>query len=100
MESDHTFPVEMGFSPQAARVMKRAEQTAARFGQRVICSEHLLLALLEEDTGPAVQIADGFGDRDAMCAQLELVLSTPPTKGDNDTKRRLAEEWRRKSETA
>jgi ATP-dependent Clp protease ATP-binding subunit ClpA len=93
MTESQGFPVEMGFSPQAFRVMKRAEAEAVRFGQRAICSEHLLSALLTEQFGPAVQAVDAYGDREAIVREIEGVLSTPTIKGDQETKARLLAEW-------
>jgi ATP-dependent Clp protease ATP-binding subunit ClpA len=83
----------MGFSPQAERVMKRAEDEARRFGQRAICSEHLLLALLCERFGPAAQAADAYGDREAIQSELRGILATTPIKADNKTKRRMISDW-------
>jgi ATP-dependent Clp protease ATP-binding subunit ClpA len=94
-EGDSQLSAAMGFSPQAARVLKRAEVEANRFGQPAICSEHLLLALLEEQSGPAVQAVDAYGDREAIRSEMRGVLSSSPIVGDNETKRRLAEEWKR-----
>lgn len=96
MDREDDFPVSMAFSPQAQRVMKRAEAAAKGFGQRAICSEHLLLAVLEENDGVAVQIADSYGDSASICRQLEQVLATPTVKGSNEMKLRLFHEWQQR----
>jgi ATP-dependent Clp protease ATP-binding subunit ClpA len=88
----------IGFSPQAARLMRRAEEAATQFGQRAVCNEHLLLELLREDHGPASQVIDLYADRLEMCRQLEGALAATPIKADNETKRRLGEESRRAHE--
>ena len=95
VSTGETYEPSMGFSPQAARLMRRAEQAAERFGQRAVCAEHLLLELLQEEHGPASQAIDLFADRGAMLDMLESALSAKPFVADAETKARRFEEARR-----
>jgi len=95
MSTGETYEPSMGFSPQAARLMRRAEEAARRFGQRAVCAEHLLLELLREEYGPASQVIDLFADRATMLDMLESALKAKPFVGDAETKGQRFEEARR-----
>ena len=46
---------------RAQRALALADENAARLGQEYVGTEHLLIGLLEEKTGPAAQILGKLG---------------------------------------
>ena len=50
-----------GYSPRAARILEEAHSQAARFGQKQIGTEHLLLALIKEGENVAVRLLNTLG---------------------------------------
>lgn len=50
-----------GYSPRAARILEEAHHQAARFGQKQIGTEHLLLALIKEGENVAVRLLNTLG---------------------------------------
>jgi hypothetical protein len=67
-----------GFTDQARRVMQLANQEAQRFNHEYIGVDHLLLALLSQETGVAADILKrrlpAPGDRLPFAARLERLL--------------------------
>ena len=49
------------FTSRAQRALALADETAARLGREYVGTEHLLIGLLEEKTGPAAQILSHLG---------------------------------------
>ena len=52
---------ERPFTSRAKQAIAFADTNAARLGQEYIGTEHLLLGLLEEKTGPAAQVLNHLG---------------------------------------
>jgi ATP-dependent Clp protease ATP-binding subunit ClpC len=49
------------YTTRAQRALALAESAAAAFGDEFVGTEHLLLGLLEERTGPAAQMLSHLG---------------------------------------
>jgi len=49
------------FTTRALRALELADATAAQLGNEYVGTEHLLIGLLEEKTGPAAQILNHLG---------------------------------------
>jgi ATP-dependent Clp protease ATP-binding subunit ClpC len=49
------------YTTRAKRALELADSAAARRGREYIGTEHLLLGLLEERTGPAAQLLNDMG---------------------------------------
>jgi ATP-dependent Clp protease ATP-binding subunit ClpC len=52
---------ERPFTTRAQQAMKLADAAAARLGHPFVGTEHLLIGLLEEKTGPAAQLLSHLG---------------------------------------
>jgi ATP-dependent Clp protease ATP-binding subunit ClpC len=52
---------ERPYTNRARRALELADATAARLGHPYIGTEHVLIGLLEEKTGPAAQILNHLG---------------------------------------
>ena len=67
-------PTQIYLTPRLNEVFKRAQEEAGRLKDEYIGSEHLLLALLDEPTGPAAQILRSAGvGKDGIYAALQTV---------------------------
>jgi ATP-dependent Clp protease ATP-binding subunit ClpC len=53
--------VERPYTSRAQQALKLADANAARLGHPYIGTEHLLIGLLEEASGPAAQLLEHFG---------------------------------------
>lgn len=74
------------FTPTTKRVLELSLKEATRLGHDHIGEGHLLLALLREGNGVAVQVMTGFGTntdqiRDAVLARIDSPEPTDPTPG-------------------
>jgi ATP-dependent Clp protease ATP-binding subunit ClpC len=49
------------YTTRALRALELAEASATRLGREAIGTEHILLGLLEEKTGPAAQLLNHLG---------------------------------------
>jgi ATP-dependent Clp protease ATP-binding subunit ClpC len=49
------------YTTRAQRALELAGANAARLGQPYVGTEHLLIGLLEEETGPAAQVLNHLG---------------------------------------
>lgn len=49
------------YTTRAKRALELADSAAARLGREYIGTEHLLLGLLEEKTGPAAELLNDLG---------------------------------------
>jgi ATP-dependent Clp protease ATP-binding subunit ClpA len=49
------------FTTRAQRALELADASAAQLGTEYVGTEHLLIGLLEEKTGPAAQILNHLG---------------------------------------
>jgi ATP-dependent Clp protease ATP-binding subunit ClpC len=65
------------YTTRAQRALALAERTAATRGDEFVGTEHLLLGLLAERTGPAAQILDRLGVTAGRVEQL-LADARPP----------------------
>ena len=65
------------YTTRAQRALTLAEHTAAERGDEFVGTEHLLLGLLAERTGPAAQILDHLGVTAGRVEQL-LADARPP----------------------
>ena len=52
---------ERPYTTRAQRALDLADACAARLGREYIGTEHLLMGLLEESTGPAAQVLNRLG---------------------------------------
>jgi len=53
--------VDLPYTTRAQRALELAEAGAARLGYEYVGTEHLLVGLLEEKTGPAAQMLNHLG---------------------------------------
>jgi ATP-dependent Clp protease ATP-binding subunit ClpC len=72
------------FTQRAERVFMIAESTAKRMGHKVIGTEHLLLALIEEGEGIAAKALKGLGlETEKISARIIHITGiNPPISGD------------------
>lgn len=52
---------ERPYTTRAQRALELADANAERLGHRYVGTEHLLIGLLEEETGPAAQVLRDLG---------------------------------------
>jgi len=62
---------------RAQRALELAEQAAEGMGDEFLGTEHLLLGLLAERTGPAAQILSSLGVRDEDVRSLVVQMRSP-----------------------
>ncbi len=67
------------FTDRARKVMQLANQEAQRFNHEYIGTEHILLALVKEDSGAAVTVMDTFGiDPRKIRLEVEKLMHSGP----------------------
>jgi ATP-dependent Clp protease ATP-binding subunit ClpC len=64
-------------TPRTREVMARARQIAEERGHAHLGTEHLLLALLDDDGGIASQVLDRVGNRADLRDAIESILAEP-----------------------
>jgi ATP-dependent Clp protease ATP-binding subunit ClpC len=87
-------PVTMPFTPEAKAVLEQSLREAKRLGNSSIDAGHLLLGLIHDKGGTAVEILDSLGvDVEAVRTATRQALATgtftrppsPPSRGDRLT---------------
>lgn len=67
--------VALGSTPSEAAVLRRAERERARLQARPLAPEHLLLAVLQDETAPATTLLGTFGVRyDSVLEHISAVV--------------------------
>ena len=66
------------FSSRAKKSLELAQSASAALGDAYVGTEHLLLGLLEEKTGPAAQILDHLGVTSDRVRALVLQMRSQP----------------------
>jgi ATP-dependent Clp protease ATP-binding subunit ClpA len=65
-------------TPRMQRILARAASIAdVALGQRIVGTEHVLLATLEDADAIATQVLNELGVREAARAKLEAILASP-----------------------
>ena len=76
------------YTPRAKRVMEGAVEEAQTLGHNYIGTEHILLSLLEETEGAAVELLIGMGvDIDALQGEVLDRIDHPHPEGDGEPSR-------------
>lgn len=72
-------------APTTKRILQLAYDEARRMGQHYISTEHLLLALARETTGPAMDVLRKFGvSPEQIRRQTRRMLKESPSSGSNE----------------
>jgi ATP-dependent Clp protease ATP-binding subunit ClpA len=84
------------FLPQAKKALELSLREALQLGHNYIGTEHILLGLMREGTGPATQVLAGLGaDEDAVRRQVVELLDDYRSANDQWTLRRHGKAARR-----
>ena len=75
----------LGFTPRAKRVLEHSLREAMQMGSTYISTEHLLLGIVREGSGTALEVLDALGvTGDDIRAQLnDMVSPSPVAAGKN-----------------
>jgi ATP-dependent Clp protease ATP-binding subunit ClpA len=71
------------FTPRAKKVLELALREALVLGHNYIDTEHLLLGLVREGKGTAVQVLTVMAGNDALSRSRNLVLCAPDSEDEN-----------------
>lgn len=66
----------INFTPRVANAIQRADEICRRNGQTTVGTEHLLMALAEDQDGIAGQVIDRLGGRQRCLDMLEEVITS------------------------
>ncbi|MER3432097.1 MAG: ATP-dependent Clp protease ATP-binding subunit ClpC [Leptolyngbya sp. ERB_1_1] len=73
---------ELPFTPKTRQVLERALQQAQMMGMRYVRSEHILLALVDDNQGVAIKVLSELGlNPDDIRAQVHLAQEEPVAAG-------------------
>jgi ATP-dependent Clp protease ATP-binding subunit ClpC len=90
-QGDEVITGQIPFTPRAKRILELSLEAALDMGHNYIGTEHLLLGLLRENDGVAVEILAGFADLTAIRDGLLRMLS--PARGETGGPPRLNWEY-------
>jgi ATP-dependent Clp protease ATP-binding subunit ClpC len=89
------------FSPSTKRVLEYAVDEARRMGQHYISTEHLLLGLVRENDGVAMDVLRKFGvSAEQVRRQTRRMLKESPVASARETTSRPPQGQERKSKDA
>ncbi len=64
------------FTPRVANAIRRADEICRRYGQTTFGTEHLLMALAEDEEGIAGQVVDRLGGRRRCLEMLDEIITS------------------------
>jgi ATP-dependent Clp protease ATP-binding subunit ClpA len=66
----------INFTPRVASAIQRADEICRRYGQTTIGTEHLLMALAEDEEGIAGQVVDRLGGQQRCLDMLDEIITS------------------------
>jgi ATP-dependent Clp protease ATP-binding subunit ClpA len=94
MRRGKSWAVDLPFSLEAKRVLIFANAEASRFNNELVGTDHLLVGLLREETGPAAEALRELGiTLEAVRAETGHLLGVEEAAGANEKDESFTEAW-------